>query len=161
MHDFISYNNCTVVYFIHICFIFSILPAITYAQCYALAVYHSFIFFFQICYKFHFFRCVGKDILIDKFSFADFCFIRYSLNKFGSTLIFRKNLACATWSRRKSGCMAFSVGHLHLFYDTLFSSLALLLNYQMICFQLFCRIYLDFDPFFQSIYSKTYLQRRI
>ncbi len=38
---------------------------------------------------------VGKDILIDEFSFADFCYIRYSSNKFGSTLIYRKNLARA------------------------------------------------------------------
>jgi len=42
---------------------------------------------------------VGKDILIDEFSFADFCYIRYSSNKFGS---------CSWLLERLGKCKAFT-----------------------------------------------------
>ncbi len=35
-------------------------------------------------------KSVGAAILFDKFSFADFCYVRHNSNKFGSTLTYRK-----------------------------------------------------------------------
>jgi hypothetical protein len=57
------------------------------------------------------FFSVGKGILFDKFSFADFCFIRHSSNEFGSALIYRKNLARAVgFLSDLAMCMTFGVG---------------------------------------------------
>ena len=76
----------------------------TYIQCCARCILHSTYFFNFVSISFS----VGKDILIDKFSVADFCSIRYSSNKFGSTLIYRKNLACAVGFVRLGKCEAFT-----------------------------------------------------